>query len=130
MAMEKLALDKFEEATLLSSETTTVIVAWDDMTDRLDDSENGHALLAALGVSQAEIDTVTRILRKVQNRAHDYKNDLKAELQTGRQSPEPRSFAIDVMYQEAEAAHPGPRVFESALLPGEALGSVPMPGCH
>ena len=106
--MEKLALDKFEEATLLSSETTTVIVAWDDVTDRLDDSENGHALLAALGVSQAEIDTVTRILRKVQNRAHDYKNDLKAELQTG-----------------AEAAHPGPRVFESALLPGqgEAQGS-------
>ena len=102
--MEKLALDKFEGATLLSSETTTVIVAWDDVTDRLDDSENGHALLAALGVSQAEIDTVTRILRKVQNRAHDYKNDLKAELQT---------------------AHPGPRVFESALLPGqgEAQGS-------
>lgn len=124
--MEK--LDQFEEATLLTSETTTAIVAWDDVTDRLDD--NGHALLAALGVSQAEIDTVTRILRKVQNRAHDYKNDLKAELQTGRQSPEPRSFAIDVMYQEAEAAHPGPRVFESALLPGEALGSVPMPGCH
>ena len=119
--MEKLALDKFEEATLLSSETTTAIVAWDDVTDRLDDSENGHALLAALGVSQAEIDTVTRILRKVQNRAHDYKNDLKAELQTGRQSPEPRSFAIDVMYQEAEAAHPGPRVFESALLPGSEV---------
>ena len=102
--MEK--LDQFEEATLLTSETTTAIVAWDDVTDRLDD--NGHALLAALGVSQAEIDTVTRILRKVQNRAHDYKNDLKAELQTG-----------------AEAAHPGPRVFESALLPGqgEAKGS-------
>lgn len=66
-------LKNFEEATTLSSLAVDAIVRWDDVTDKLDDNPG---LLALLEISQAEVDQVSNLLRKLSDKVHDRKSDL------------------------------------------------------
>ena len=115
-------LKNFEEATTLSSLAVDAIVRWDDVTDKLDDNPG---LLALLEISQAEVDQVSNLLRKLSDKVHDRKSDLLRVLDRAlRPTPAERpGDGMRAMWEAAEAAHPGPAVLESVLLPGPAQSS-------
>eukprot|EP00435_Cladocopium_sp_Y103_P031486 s1668_g8.t1 len=73
-AMAGSNLEKFEEAMSLSSLALGATVAWDDVTDFFDDHPG---LLTVLEISADELCQVTRIVRKVMDKAHDRKSDTK-----------------------------------------------------
>ena len=119
-------LQTFHNVTYLSALTVEAVVLWDDVTDKLEDDP---ALLTALRVTKEEVDTVSRLLRRFMDHCHDHKTDLQNKLEAAmRPTPAPaREFEVDRMWEEAEAAHPGPSEFESVLLPKAGNSSEPGP---
>ena len=115
--MGSVELNNFQEVVTLSSLAMDATVKWDDVTEKLEDNPG---LVTVLEISQEELGQATRVLRKVMNKAHDRMNDLKRGLEQAlRPTPAPVDAGrLDMMWEAAQAAHPGPRVQESVLLPG------------
>lgn len=121
MGSETLA--KFHNLTYLSALAMEAVVLWDDVTDRLEADQD---LLTSLRMSQQDVDQVSTLLRRLMDRAHDQTNDLQRELEAAMQpAPALPQFDLDRAWEEADAAHAGPRELESVLLPNITSDSAP-----
>ena len=106
MGSETLA--KYHNLTYLSALAVEAVVLWDDVTDRLDADQD---LLTSLRVSQQDLDQVSTLQR-----------ELEAAMQPAPALPQ---FDLDRAWEEADAAHAGPRELESVLLPNITSDSGP-----
>ena len=109
-------LAEFKAMTILSALATEAVCLWDDIAEKL---EEDPTLRATLGVTEQELADITGFIRRVQDGAHNHRNDLQRTLEAALSAPV-RRFALDEMWEAAEAAH--------AHLPGETE-SVLLPPC-
>ena len=67
-------VSNFENAVVLSTLALEATVKWDDVTDHFSDHPEA---LTDLDFTQEELDQVSHVVRKVMDRAHSHKNNLK-----------------------------------------------------
>ena len=70
------SLNQLERAATLTALALNAVVAWDDVTDNLEDQQ----LRADLGITEGQIDEISAFLRDFFDRVTDFKNDRKAEV--------------------------------------------------
>lgn len=106
-------VDLLKQLSMLAALSTEVVVQFDDVVEKAEDC----GLLARMGVTEEDCHQVERILRRFQNNAHDQLGTVERELRSDLAKPARPEFPVDNMWKDAEAAHPGPYVYESNLLP-------------
>ena len=126
-------VSSFENAVVLSTLALEATVKWDDVTDHFSDHPEA---LTDLDFTQEELDQVSHVVRKVMDRAHSHKNNLKrvfsqafAPTPTPGPGPAQKAMAWDMMWEALHTArHPQPSMHESVLLPGPKSSEDKEPG--
>lgn len=124
-----------EDVSYLSSLATAAVVSLDDLTEKLEASEE---LENRVAVPRAELAAAEATVRKVLDRVFNVKSSVRAEILATRQSRNPNpetpgeaqaplvpgaseaEAAESSEVAAAEAARPGPFDFESCVLPNAA----------
>ena len=115
-------LKRYHDLTYLSALAMQAVVVWDDLTDKCEDDP---AVLASLRVTAQELQQVSDLMRRVMDRCHDRKHDLERQLLADLPADPAPEYDVDRMWNDAEAANPGPREFESNLLPNTEQAETP-----
>lgn len=93
---------KLVNAVVLSTLALEATAKWDDVTHHFIDNPGS---LAALEISQEELDQVSRVARKLIDRAHDRKNNLaRVASQALAPGPTPQHSAFEMMWEAVQAA--------------------------
>eukprot|EP00435_Cladocopium_sp_Y103_P013193 s1684_g3.t1 len=102
-----------KQLSMLAALSTELVVQFDDLIEKTED----FGLLTRMEVTEEDCHQVERFVRRFQNKAYDLLGTVEGELNAELLGPPARpDFPVDQMWQDAEAAHPGPLVHESTLL--------------
>lgn len=140
-------LSLLEDVSYLSSLATDAVVTIDDLTEKLQASQE---LENRVGVPRAELAAAETTLRKVLSRVYEVKSSVRAEIlareggscessgaglaaealgagevaavpgSSNEAAPAQAGQTLDGLWEAAYSAHPGPWEFESTLLPDAA----------
>ena len=86
-------LAEFKAMTILSALATEAVCLWDDIAEKLEDDPT---LRATLGVTEQELADITGFIRRVQDGAHDHRNDLQRALEAALSAPCRRRFGASL----------------------------------
>ena len=118
------SLNQLERAATLTALALNAVVAWDDVTDNLEDQQ----FRADLGITEGQIDEISAFLRDFFDRVADFKNVRKAEVTAALEvspDPAPTRVNLDRAWQAVHEHHRRlPAEFESQLLGPGAMAAT------